>query len=312
MHRFRFILLRPFELIPVLIGISVITFLLVHFLPGNPAYVLLGPKATDAAVQAIEQKFGLDQPLFIQYFYFLGNLLQGDMGQSVVYKMPVLDVIRGHVSPTIFLIVYGVVLACILSFVMALLAAIREGKLLDHVIRIISTSGLGLPSFWVGVLLMLVFSVRLGLFPVSGFGKGFVGHLHSLFLPALTVAISLTPILVRNLRSSLLREASADYIVSARSKNLPSRIIWIRHIFRNSLVATVNLLGVTTGWLFGGVVVIEMVFSIPGIGHLMVSSIFTRDYLVVEAVTMIMALGIVTTNFVVDIITVCLDPRVDL
>src|SRR5699024_9741944 len=245
-------------------------------LPANPAYVRLVPKATDAAVQAIEQKFGLDQPLFIQYFYFLGNLLQGDMGQSVVYKMPVLDVIRGHVSPTIFLIVYGVVLACILSFVMALLAAIREGKLLDHVIRIISTSGLGLPSFWVGVLLMLVFSVRLGLFPVSGFGKGFVGHLHSLFLPALTVAISLTPILVRNLRSRLLREASADYIVSARSKNLPSRIIWIRHIFRNSLVATVNLLGVTTGWLFGGVVVIEMVFSIPGIGHLMVSSIFTR------------------------------------
>src|SRR5699024_3235818 len=174
------------------------------------------------------------------------------------------------------------------------------------------TSGLGLPSFWVGVLLMLVFSVRLGWFPVSGFGDGFLGHLHYLFLPALTVAISLTPILVRNLRSSLLREASADYIISARSKNLPSRIIWVKHIFRNSLVETVNLLGVTTGWLFGGVVVIEMVFSIPGIGHLMVTSIFTRDYLVVEAVTMIMALGIVATNFAVDIATVLLDPRVEL
>src|SRR5699024_11347862 len=125
MHRFKFILLRPFELIPVLIGISVITFILVHLLPGNPAYVLLGPKATEAAVKAIEHKFGLDQPIVLQYFYFLVNLLKGDMGNSVVYKMPVLEVIRGHIFPTIFLVIYGVILSCIFSFVLALFAAIR-------------------------------------------------------------------------------------------------------------------------------------------------------------------------------------------
>src|SRR5699024_77399 len=149
MHRFKFILLRPFELIPVLIGISIITFILVHLLPGNPAYVLLGPKATDAAVKAIEHKFGLDKPVVVQYFYFVGNLLKGDMGSSVVYRMPVLDVIRGHVYPTIFLVIYGVILSCVFSFVLALVAAVRQGKVLDHVIRFISTSGLGLPSFWI-------------------------------------------------------------------------------------------------------------------------------------------------------------------
>jgi peptide/nickel transport system permease protein len=159
---------------------------------------------------------------------------------------------------------------------------------------------------------MLLFSINLGWFPVSGFGKGFWGHLHYLFLPALTIAISMTPVLTRNLRASLLSEASADYVTAARSKSLPARVVWIRHIFRNSLLATVNLLGVTMSWLIGGTVVVEMVFSVPGLGHLLVSSIFSRDYLVVEAVTMILAVGIVATNFLVDVASALLDPRVEI
>lgn len=312
MHRFRFILMRPIELIPVLFGISIITFILVHMLPGNPAYVLLGSKATEEAVNAIQQQYGLNQPVIVQYFYFIANLLHGDLGRSVVYRAPVMEVIGGHALPTIFLVVYGVVLSILLSTGLALLAAIRRGKVVDHVIRVVSTAGLGLPPFWIGVLLMMIFSIRLDWFPVSGFGNGFWGHLHYLFLPAVTIAISMTPVLTRNLRASLLHESSADYVTAAKSKSLPARVVWIRHIFRNSLLATVNLLGVTMSWLIGGTVVVEMVFSVPGLGHLMVSSIFSRDYLVVEAVTMILAVGIVATNFLVDVATALLDPRVEL
>lgn len=303
---------RPIELVPVLIGISVITFILVHMLPGDPAHILLGPRATERAVAAIKQQYGLDKPVVVQYFYFLANIFHGQLGRSVVYKTPVFDVIGGHVLPTLFLVVYSVILSIVSSIVLAVLAAVQRGRVVDHVIRIVSTVGLGLPAFWIGVVLMMGFSIRLGWFPVSGFGHGFWGHVHYLFLPALTIAFSMTPVLTRNLRASLLHEASADYVTAAKSKGLPARVVWRNHIFRNSLVATVNLLGVTMSWLIGGTVVVEMVFSVPGLGHLMVSSIFSRDYLVVEAVTMILAVGIVATNFFVDVATALLDPRVQL
>lgn len=312
MGRFRFILMRPIELIPVLLGISIITFVLVHMLPGDPAQVLLGPRATARALAAIKHEYGLDQPIVVQFFYFLANILHGRLGRSVVYKAPVFDVIGGHVLPTVFLVIYSVVLSVIASIVLAVAAALQQGKLVDHLVRMFSTIGLGLPAFWIGVVFMMVFGIQLGWFPVSGFGDGFWGHVHYLFLPALTIAIAMAPILTRNLRANLLQEARADYVTAAKSKGLARIVIWRTHIFRNSLLATVNLLGVTVSWLIGGTVVVETVFSVPGLGHLMVSSIFSRDYLVVEAVTMILALGIVGTNFLVDIVTALLDPRVEL
>lgn len=312
MGRFKFVLLRPIELVPVLLGISVITFVLVHMLPGDPAHVLLGPRATARAIAAIKSEYGLDKPVFVQYFYFLGNLLHGHLGRSVVYKAPVFQVIAGHVVPTVFLVVYGVLMSIVASTVLAIVAALSEGRFVDHAVRVLSTVGLGLPAFWIGVVFMMLFGIDLGWFPVSGFGDGFWGHVHYLFLPALTIAFAMTPILTRNLRANLLQETKADYVLAARSKGLSPRVVWITHILRNSLLATVNLLGVTVSWLIGGTVVVEMVFSVPGLGHLMVSSIFARDYLVVEAVTMILALGIVGTNFLVDIATALLDPRVNL
>ncbi|MGH7056353.1 MAG: ABC transporter permease [Acetobacteraceae bacterium] len=312
MDRFRFVLTRPLELIPVLIGISVVTFALIHLLPGNPAEVLLGPRSSARALAAIEHEYGLDKPVVVQYFYFVANLLHGRLGRSVVYKAPVFDVIAGHVWPTVFLVAYSVLLSIVGSIILGLAAALTEGRALDQLIRMLSTVGLGLPAFWIGVLFMMIFGVRLGWFPVSGFGEGFWGHVYYLFLPALTIAIALIPILTRNLRANLLKESRADYVTAARSKGLGRGRIWRTHIFRNSLLATVNLLGVTVSWLIGGTVVVETVFSIPGLGHLMVSSIFTRDYLVVEAVTMILALGIVAVNFLVDVATALLDPRVEL
>jgi peptide/nickel transport system permease protein len=310
MHRFRFVLYRPLQLIPVLFGISLVTFILVHLIPGDPARILLGVRATAEAVAAIHQQYGLDRPIFIQYLYFLLNLAQGEFGQSIIYRAPVLLVVANRIAPTIFLLAYAVILSILLSVPLASLAALRRGRAADQIIRLFSTIGLGLPAFWMGIVLIMLFSIRLGWFPVSGYGESFVDRLHHLFLPAFTLALALAPVLTRNLRASLIAETTADYVIAAKAKGVPRPIIFLHHILRNSLLPTVNLLGVNIGWLIGGTVVAETVFSIPGMGQLMVSSIFARDYMIVQAVTLMLALGVVLTNFAVDIATVALDPRV--
>jgi peptide/nickel transport system permease protein len=311
MHRFRFVLYRPLQLVPVLFGISVITFVLIHAIPGDPARLLLGARATADAIAAIRTQYGLDQPVILQYAYFIDNLLHGELGRSIIYKAPVLAIVADRIAPTLFLLIYAVFLAVILSLALGSIAAIQRGRLADQVIRLFSTVGLGIPAFWLGIVLIMLFSIRLGWFPVSGYGDDFIQHLHHLFLPALTVALAMAPVLTRNLRASLIAESTADYVTAAKAKGLPRYVIFLHHILRNSLIPTVNLLGVNIGWLIGGTVVVETVFSVPGLGSLMVASIYARDYLVVQAVALILALGVVVTNFMVDIVTVALDPRIE-
>jgi peptide/nickel transport system permease protein len=311
MHRFKFVLYRPLQLVPVLFGISVITFVLIHAIPGDPARLLLGARATAEAIAAIRKQFGLDQPVILQYAYFVQNLMHGELGRSIIYKTPVLAVVADRIAPTLFLLIYAVVLAVILSLVLGSIAAMQRGRVADQVIRLFSTVGLGIPAFWLGIVLIMLFSIRLGWFPVSGYGDTFLQHLHHLFLPALTVALAMAPVLTRNLRASLIAESTADYGTAAKAKGLPGHVIFLHHILRNSLLPTVNLLGVNIGWLIGGTVVVETVFSVPGLGGLMVASIFARDYLVVQAVALILALGVVVTNFIVDVVTVALDPRIE-
>jgi ABC-type dipeptide/oligopeptide/nickel transport system permease component len=311
MHRFRFVLYRPLQLVPVLFGISVITFVLIHAIPGDPARLLLGARATAEAIAAIRNQFGLDQPVILQYAYFVQNLMHGELGRSIIYKTPVLAVVADRIAPTLFLLIYAVLLAVLLSLVLGSIAAMQRGRVADQVIRLFSTVGLGIPAFWLGIVLIMLFSIRLGWFPVSGYGDTFLQHLHHLFLPALTVALAMAPVLTRNLRASLIAESTADYVTAAKAKGLPGHVIFLHHILRNSLLPTVNLLGVNIGWLIGGTVVVETVFSVPGLGGLMVASIFARDYLVVQAVALILALGVVVTNFIVDVVTVALDPRIE-
>jgi peptide/nickel transport system permease protein len=311
MHRFKFVLYRPLQLVPVLFGISVITFVLIHAIPGDPARLLLGARATAEAIAAIRKQFGLDQPVILQYAYFVQNLMHGELGRSIIYKTPVLAVVADRIAPTLFLLIYAVLLAVLLSLVLGSIAAIQRGRLAAQVIRLLSTVGLGIPAFWLGIVLIMLFSIRLGWFPVSGYGDTFLQHLHHLFLPALTVALAMAPVLTRNLRASLIAESTADYVTAAKAKGLPGHVIFLHHILRNSLLPTVNLLGVNIGWLIGGTVVVETVFSVPGLGGLMVASIFARDYLVVQAVALILALGVVVTNFIVDVVTVALDPRIE-
>ena len=312
MNRFRFVLYRPLQLLPVLLGISLVTFVLVHALPGEPVRALLGGKATAETVARIRAQFGLDQPLVLQYFYFLVNFCRGDFGTSVIYKIPVGRVVAERIAATVQLLGFGVLLSLALTVPLAMLASRWRGRLPDHLIRVLSTAGLGFPAFWLGIMLIIVFSVKLGLFPVSGYGEGFLDHLHHLVLPALAIALSLSAVLTRNLRASLIAESSSDYVAAARARGMPERWIFLRHVFRNSLIPTVNLLGVNLGWLIGGTVIVESVFSVPGLGSLMVSSIFTRDYMVVLGVTLTFAIATVLVNFVVDVVTVALDPRIRL
>jgi peptide/nickel transport system permease protein len=312
MHRFKFVLYRPLQLLPVLFGISIVTFVLVQLIPGDPARILLGPKATEEAIAAVRERFGLDEPLIVQYGHFIANLLQGNMGRSVIYRAPVLEVVSQRIAPTLFLLIYGVVLSVLIAVPLALAAAWRAGSVTDQAVRVFSTTGIGLPAFWLGLMLMLLFSIQLGWFPVSGYGDGMLSHVHHLFLPALTISFALAPVLIRNLRASLLTQLDSDYVAAERAKGLPERAIYIGHVFRNSLIPTVNLLGVNVSWLIGGTVVIESVYSVPGLGQLMISSIFARDYLVVQAVTLIFAVGVILVNFAVDIATVALDPRVEM
>ena len=312
MDRFAFILKRPIHLIPVLFGISLITFCLMQIAPGDPVRLMLGPRAGQEAIAFVRARYGLDQPLPVQYFYYLLNALRGDFGQSIAYRAPVGSVLLERIAPTLFLILYGLTITIVLTLALASTAARNRGRWPDHLIRFLCVGAVGVPSYFIGLMLIMLFSLRLGLFPVSGYGPTLWNNLWHLFLPALTVGLAVTPILTRNLRATFIQQMDADYAVAGRSKGLSEHYIFTRHVFWNSLLPTVNLMGVVVSFLIGGTVVIETVFNIPGLGNLLVRAVLVRDYFVVQAVTLILAFGIVVTNFIVDVITVALDPRVKL
>jgi ABC-type dipeptide/oligopeptide/nickel transport system permease component len=312
MHRFVFLLKRPLHAIPVLIGISLITFILLQLTPGDPVRLMLGPKASEEAIAFVRARYGLDQPVIIQYFYYVMNALRGDFGQSIAFRAPVSGVILERIAPTVFLILYGLAISIVLTLWLAITAARARGRWPDHVIRFICVAGVGVPSYFIGLMLIMLFCLRLKLFPVSGYGATVWENLWHLFLPALTIGMAVTPILTRNLRATFIQQLDADYAVACRSKGLPERYIFSRHVFWNSLLPTVSLTGVIVAFLIGGTVVIENVFNIPGLGNLLIRAVLTRDYFVVQAVTLILSIGVVLANFTVDILTVILDPRVKL
>jgi len=312
MHRYRFVFYRPLQLLPVLFGISIITFVLVRSIPGDPARILLGTRATPAALERIREQFGLNDPLWMQYLYFLKNLFNGEMGRSILYKVDVIGLIFERLEPTVVLVFGSVLVALLITIPLATIAARNRGGFLDQAVRVISTGGLGMPAFWLGIMLIILFSVRLDLFPVSGYGQTFLEKLHHMVLPCVTIALSLSAVLTRSLRASLLAEMQSDAAMAARARGLPENVVFRRHVLPNSLIPTLNLLAVNIGWLISGTVVVESVFAIPGMGQLLIRAIFTRDYMVVQGVAMLFAVASVLVNFLADIMTVTLDPRVKL
>ena len=310
MDRLSYVGRRLLQMVPVALGVTILVFFMVHLIPGDPARTMLGARATDQAVAQLRHEWGLDRPLVEQYWLFMKRLAQGDLGDSLFYDTPVLSLIFERVWPTIWLIAYATVLALLISVPLATLAATRKDGSVDQLVRAIPLFGLGMPPFWIGIVLILLLGLRVPLFPVGGYGDDFLGHLYSMFLPGLTVALFLTPILIRSLRASLLTVLESDYITTARSKGIPERQVLLRHAVRNAIISTVTVLGVNIAFLIGGTVVVEKVFALPGIGALMVDSIFNRDFPVVQGVTLVFAVLVVLVYLITDVVHSLLDPRV--
>jgi peptide/nickel transport system permease protein len=310
MDRLSYVGRRLLQMVPVALGVTILVFFMVHLIPGDPARTMLGARATDQAVAQLRHEWGLDRPLMEQYSLFMKRLAQGDLGDSLFYDTPVLSLIFERVWPTVWLIAYATVLALLISVPLATLAATRKDGSVDQLVRAIPLFGLGMPPFWIGIVLILLLGLRVPLFPVGGYGDGFLGHLYSMFLPGLTVALFLTPILIRSLRASLLTVLESDYITTARSKGIPEWQVLLRHAVRNAIISTVTVLGVNIAFLIGGTLVVEKVFALPGIGALMVDSIFNRDFPVVQGVTLVFAVLVVLVYLITDVVHSLLDPRV--
>jgi len=310
MGRMTFVIRRLLLLIPTAVGVTIIAFFLIHLIPGDPAATILGIHATPKRIALLHQQWGLNRPLASQYWLFMDRLVHGNLGQSLYYGVPVWGLITSHLPTTLWLIVYAGVLGVVISVPLAMIAASRKDAVRDHIVRVVPLLGLGMPAFWLALILQSELAVRLQLFPVTGYGSGPLGHLHAMFLPALTVAVALCPVVIRSLRASMLNVLGADYITTARAKGVPGHRLFVRHVLRNAVIPAVTVLGINIGFLVGGTVIVEQVFALPGIGNLMINSIFQRDFPVVQGVALVFGIMVVLVNLLTDVAYASLDPRV--
>ncbi|MBZ3695226.1 ABC transporter permease [Phyllobacterium calauticae] len=303
---------RLLQLPGVLAGICVVTFMLLHLAPGDPARLLAGDRASAETIAAIRHQNGLDQPLWQQFITYVANLLAGDIGQSLRFQRPVSALIHQFMWPTLFLTGYVVLLAVPPTIMLAIASARRPGGVADQIIRVLGIAGLTIPVFWLAIMMSRFFGAGLGWFPVSGYGQGFFGHLHHLFLPALSTSIWLVPVLTQSLRAALIEKTTADFVTTARAQGAGEGEIFWRTILPNAVLPTLNLLGVMVAFLIGGTIIVETVYAVPGLGALMIGSLLGRDYYVVQGLTLTFALATVIITLVVDLLTAFIDPRVRL
>ncbi|MFZ7088940.1 ABC transporter permease [Curtobacterium sp. RRHDQ10] len=311
-HRLRFIPGRLVQAIPVAFGVTIIVFFLSHLLPGNAALALLGERATKASVAALTKQLGLDQPLWEQYLRFLGQILHGDLGTSLTYQLPVGQLVMQAVPVTLSLLGLALLMSLVISIPLAAMAATRPNGGRDLVARGFTLLGQGMPQFWVGIMLILLLGVTVRAFPVGGYGDGAGEHLYFLFLPALTLAIAMSPTIIRSLRASMIGVLESEYVGTAKSKGAYGFPLFRDHVLRNAAIPTVSIIGVNLGYLVGGSLVIEKVFALPGLGSLMVNAIFARDFPTIQGVTLFVAIFVVVVGILTDVVYTLLDPRVDL
>jgi peptide/nickel transport system permease protein len=305
---------RLLAAIPVLFGLSVIVFLIMAMIPGDPATAILGSYATPENVAKLNADLGLDKPLPQQYLIWLGNILQGDFGRSYALNRPVLDEVLERFSATLILAGTALVLCSILGLVAGVVSAVRQYGLADKLITLLVLIGISTPSFWLGLLLILLFAVKIRVFPASGmyaiYGGGDLPDLlHHLFLPALTLAVVATGVIARLTRTAMLEVLRQDYIRTARAKGLTERRVIYRHAFKAALVGVIPVIGIQAGFVLGGAVYIETVFQWPGIGSMLVNAISTRDLLLVQGGVLVVASAYVLFNLAADVIQTVLDPR---
>jgi len=302
---FQYIIRRLISTIPVLFGISLMLFFLLRALPGDPAQVIAGELATQKEVELIRHQLGLDQPVYVQYAKFLYRIVQLDLGVSTRTQHPVTKEIAPRLLNTVILAVAATILACLLGIPAGIIAAVKPYTTLDMVVTALALFGMSMPAFWLGLMLIIIFSVKLKLLPVGGSGGALF-----LILPAITLAAYLLASIARNTRSAMMEVLAQDYITTARSKGVQEKMVIIRHALKNSFIPVITVIGLQFGSLLGGTVLTETVFAWPGLGRLLVSSILARDYPVIQGSILIFALLFVLTNLVVDVLYANLDPRV--
>jgi peptide/nickel transport system permease protein len=312
-----YILRRLLQLIPVLLGITLVVFLIMALLPGDPALAILGPYANPESLAALRADLKLDEPLWRRYFAWLGDLLHGDLGRSVSLDKPVLEEIAQRIGPTLLLAGSALLLSAVLGLAAGALAAAHRRGWQDQLLTLVVLLGISTPQFWLALLLILTFAVWLGWLPVSGMfavygGGGPIDLLHHLLLPSISLAVVVTGVLARLGRAAMLDELSQDYVLMARAKGLPERQVVCRRAFLNMLGRMVPVVGLQAGFLLGGAVYIETVFQWPGVGRMLVDAISTRDLLLVQGGVLVMAAGYVLVNLLADILQKLIDRRIRL
>lgn len=309
---FNYAVRRILQSIPILFIVFTLVFVIVRVLPGDPATAALGDYASQAAVESLRKSMGLDVPLWQQYLRFLGSLLRGDLGNSIITGYPVSSQIVNVLPYTLQLTFSAIILGYIFGIPLGISAAVKRNTFVDYFNRVFSLIGLSIPAFYLGILLMYLFSIKLRWFPVVGGGElwSLGSNLHYLFLPALSLGLVMTAYITRMARSSLLNVLMEDYIRTARSKGIPEKKVLFKHALRNALIPIVALGGLYAVVLIGSSVMIEIVFSRPGLGSLMVGAIKQRDYTTLQSVMVLYALIVVALNLVTDLIYGWIDPRI--
>lgn len=301
----RYFIGRLISTIPVLLGITLFLFFILRALPGDPAAVIAGQTATDTEIELIRHQLGLDKPVIVQYKIFMTRLVMLDLGNSTRTQEPVIEEIKPRLVNTVLLALVATFIACILGIPAGIVAAVRPYTWMDNLVTILALFGMSMPAFWLGLMLIVIFSVNWHLLPVGGFSG-----IEYIVLPAVTLAASLIASIARNTRSSMMETLSQDYIVTAHAKGVAERVVIWRHALKNSFIPIITVIGLQFGSLLGGTVLTETVFAWPGIGRLLVSSILGRDYPMIQGIILVFALLFVLTNILVDLIYVFLDPKV--
>jgi len=306
---------RLLLLVPVLVGVSVVVFLVLHLSPGDPAEIMLGSQATQEDLARLRRELGLTEPLHVQYFHWVAHVVRGDLGRSLWMKRPVLDEVLNRYQATLVLTASGLLLSTLGGIALGVASAVRPHSLLDRASAVTSLFGASMPVFWLGIVLMVIFSLWLGWLPASGMwapygGGGLRDLLAHLVLPAVTLAAASLTIIARLTRSAMLEILSQDYIRTARAKGLIEQRVIFRHGLKNALIPIVTVVGVQAGYLLGGAVLTETVFAWPGVGLLMVQGILARDFPLVQGCVLVIALTFVLINLAVDLLYAWLDPRI--
>ena len=310
----RFIFRRLLLMLPVLFLVSATVFSLILLLPGDPATAILGEEATDESIAILKEELGLDRPIPVQYLTWLTRAIQGDLGRSIHTGQPVIHMIGERLAPTLQLTAFAVIIALVLAFSAGIISATKRNSPTDVTASTFAFLGVSIPDFWLGMLLILILAIWLRWLPPTGYTSPFTDlgtNLRMMIMPSITLGAAMTAVLTRQIRSSLLEVLTQPYILTARSKGLMERLVITRHALKNALIPVVTIIGLQVGRMFGGAVITEMIFAIPGVGRLAVDSIFSKDFPVLQGVVLIMAMAALFSNLIVDILYAYLDPRVE-